>query len=124
MIANMERTPPPEVLATIGKPVTRKPEEIRAMILNAVGEGFNTMRSLREHTKLDNGVIVREIEILKGLFITVLTEPVESFWLKGKAPEKVYIENGKAIAIREKKKKREKVSADVLTRKTAEIAEI
>lgn len=79
--------------------VETRPEQIRSLILNAVGDGFNTMLSLSRQTGLDNTTLVREIEFMNNLFIVVVPgPPLESYWLKSKRPKgRIVITDGRAV---------------------------
>lgn len=100
----------------IGQPLsaTKTPEQIRTMILNAIGEGQNTMHLLIRRTGLENAVITREIEILEKLFISVVPgPPVTSYWLKSRTPKGriVIDEHGAAIEIKPPKMSKAEKSA-------------
>ena len=89
----------------IGQPaaITKTPPEIRSIILNAIGEGFNTMHVLCLQTGLDNGTIAREVEVLKDIVIFVHPgPPVTSYWLKSRTPKGriVISADGKAIEVK------------------------
>lgn len=62
---------------TIGTVVatTKTPEQIRSLILNKIGEGFNTMAQLITATSLDNSTTRREIGFLNGLIISIHPGP-------------------------------------------------
>lgn len=89
------------------KPITKTPEEIRSVILNAVGDGFNTMNTLLRETGLPNEILTREIEILQNILIFVHPgPPIESYWIRSKAPKgriAIDADTGKAYEIREPK---------------------
>lgn len=102
----------------IGQPlsVTKTPEQIRTMILNAIGEGQNTMYLLIRRTGLENSFITREIEILEKLFISVVPgPPVTSYWLKSRTPKGriVISEDGAAIEIKPPKMSKAEKAAQI-----------
>lgn len=84
-------------------PTSKTPEQIRSQILNAIGDGDNTIRLLMRVTGLDNATILREIDFMRNLYIVAHPgPPITSYWLKGKKPKGAVMigEDGRAVAAR------------------------
>ena len=83
----------------------------RDTVLNAISEGRNTPREVADATGLNLSTVIREAEIMSGLYVTILPgPPCVSYWPKGKHPRgKLIREAGKLVELPvEKANKRHK----------------
>jgi len=81
--------------------VTAQTVTDRDTVLAAITEGKKTPREIADATGLNLSTVIREAEIMKDLYITILPgPPCVSYWPKGKAPRgKLIRQEGKLVEL-------------------------
>lgn len=78
-----------------------QPSEDRDTVLAAIADGNHTAREIADATSLNLSTVIREAEIMRGLYVTIVQgPPCVSYWLKGKEPKgRLVKQNGKLVEL-------------------------